>query len=186
MKKLIKLLGYLRFPLFKKKTFNSAQYHAVRTNARLGDVILSKSNGFFLNWLNPSSPYKHGAIVTEITKHRIFVTEAISSGVVKTELYDFFKGKNLIGLYRFQNAESVDMEEVANKAETFLNCPYDYAFKENNRKFYCFELIVQAFSAIPSIIFYPVKTLFGNKYLAQSICDHQSFINIKEFEAKSE
>jgi len=179
MKKLIKLLGELKFPLFKRQNLKADAFNSVREQAKVGDVIFSTSAGFFVNILNPSKPYKHAGIISRVEGCQIIVTEAIGKGVVETDLFDFFENKTMIALYS-PNMKA-DMEIV----QACVGLPYDYLFKKGNKKYYCFELVAYAFKPNQSIIIERIKVLWQRKYLAQSFINNRNFKLKGEFNVRS-
>ena len=183
---LIKLLSKLRFPFFKRPNLKSKAYHNICYKAQVGDILLTTSRAFFLNTFNPSRDYKHAGIITRVEKHSntIWITEATSRGVVLTELFDFFEDKTDIALLRYDTPDLLD--EVAARAESKLGLKYDYNFESDNKKYYCFELIVEAFKYFPNFLIEKVTpewifplSMFnifkGKRYLAESFTENPRF-----------
>jgi hypothetical protein len=185
MKKLINFFGFLKFPFFKRKNLNGKVFYRFKHEVKVGDIVLSKSKGFFINGLNPSKPYKHGGIVTRVTTSRVWVTEATTKGVKNSTLFDFFEDKTDICILRHINAEHRrdELLEVCKVADSLENCQYDFHFSSGNNKYYCFELIAKAYKHIR--IIFPLFDSFGSKrYLAQSFLEHEDFIEVYKASTK--
>lgn len=173
MKFLISLFGWIKFPFFKRKSFGSRAYRNFIEMVRPGDLVFTKSDGFFLNILNPSKPYKHVGIVTVVHDSDVFIVEAVGKGVVKTHAFDFFKDKSHMGIYRI--GDYGNLYRVIRSAVDKIGSAYDHSFASGNKKYYCFELAALAFRPIPSIIIKKRKVLWREQFLAQSFIDSAQF-----------
>lgn len=92
------------------------------------------------------APYSHMGIVT-ITQGDTFVIEAISAGVSITPWLDFKSQYTYIDIGRIQGADTQLLPAVLEFCKAQLGAPYDVYFLMDNDKYYCSELIYDAFLA---------------------------------------
>lgn len=120
-------------------------FSAIKHYMQPGDVILTRSNGYFGN-LFISGKYKHAVIVYDNNS----VIEATMDGVHKTELFDLIKGIDKAVLLRSLVHTEKEREAAAYLAATCLGKKYDFIFEESNKAFYCSELVAFCLEAATS------------------------------------
>lgn len=97
------------------------------------------------------SKFSHVGMVIPDKNRNLIVIEAISKGVVKTPLKDFFNrsfdknnnSKVVVGRIKKQHLNLV--EKAIEFSQTKLGLAYDDVFDINNNKYYCSELIYDSF-----------------------------------------
>lgn len=112
---------------------------AAKTVLIPGDMIVTLTNGQLSNQLIPGD-WKHCAMYVGSD----FVVEAVSSGVVKTDLYDFLMSKDSYAIVR-PYISCVQMYVASVKVESFIGKKYDFFFEASNEAFYCAELMAAAY-----------------------------------------
>lgn len=92
-----------------------------------------------------------GLVVRNDSTGNLVVLEAVTEGVIETNLEDFFnrsfdeEGKPKIFVGRLKNKFSELIKPAIFEAKSKLNKPYDDVFDIKNDKYYCSELIYLAF-----------------------------------------
>ena len=110
-----KLTAKLYVPYSRKK-IKAHHYHKARYHLFPGTIILSRTHGEFSNLVIPGR-YSHvGIIATD----GMSVIEAISEGVVKTDLIDFMLKKDEVCIMRSSFFDQDDMVQVSIEAERHL------------------------------------------------------------------
>lgn len=97
------------------------------------------------------SKFSHVGMIIPDNNENLIVIEAISKGVVKTPLKDFFNrsfdennnSKVVVGRIKKQYNNLV--EKAIEFSQTKLGLAYDDVFDINNNKYYCSELIYDSF-----------------------------------------
>lgn len=135
-----------------------------------GDVVFSHVRGELTNF--GLSYWSHAGIYL---KGKIY--EATTAGVVATDPMYFFAKKDAVAIYT--PIFKFSMENLHRFLISNINAPYDFDFKDSDKEFYCFELVVRAlcYATDNFIIFKKRQTLFGEKYLASTL---QDFIFFKK------
>lgn len=134
-----KLLAKIHWPfMFRKIEFG--QVLNIEHNIEVGDVLLSRVNGEFSNILIPGK-YKHAAIYVGDG----WIIEAVLDGVRLSYLPDFMMTKDKIGLFKPQFANPEQRQWAADWAIGQVGKAYDYTFRSDNDRFYCFELTFAAY-----------------------------------------
>jgi uncharacterized protein YycO len=127
---------------WSKKLICSHDYLTIIKEMRAGDILVSRTKGELGNLFIPEF-FKHVAMVISSE----FVIEAVSSGVIKTHIFDFIRSKDYICLYR--PISTIPQETIGNAvsmALSFLGLGYDYTFSTENKRFYCSELVAQSYA----------------------------------------
>jgi hypothetical protein len=75
------------------------------------------------------------------------VIEAIGEGVVVTSLQDFVRRSSKIQVARFKQADNAFLQRAIRFAISLKGKPYDEVFLLNNDRYYCSELLYEAFKA---------------------------------------
>lgn len=120
--------------------------------------------------LKDEIPFSHVGLIS-IEKDSVFVIEASTeNGVVKTPIYEFLNssadiyGKPLVVVGRVIDEFKNSAKNAPSIAESHLGKEYDFAYDEDNDKFYCSELIRFSFlDKNGNPIFEPLAMSFKNK-----------------------
>lgn len=146
-KPITRFFAYRRFP-FTRKKITGLDYFSWRDLIEPGTVMLTTTKGELSNLLNPAR-IKHGGIYVGHTLWEEFdeevptVVEAVGRGVVKTDLVSFLTQKDyIVGL---EPCFKIDYENLTKLSLASIGSGYDYYFKKDNKKYYCFELIAHLF-----------------------------------------
>ena len=103
------------------------------------DAINAVTEGF------EGNDFNHVGMVYSDNNNDFFVYEAISKGVVKTPLNDFLKRTNIV----YKGTIKASFQHLIPLAAAFceeqLGVPYDADFLYDNGKYYCSELLYDAF-----------------------------------------
>lgn len=89
--------------------------------------------------------FNHVGIVFEDAQHNFFVYEAISQGVVKTPLDDFLNRSDVIYKGTIDERYQYLITDAIDYCDSQLGVPYDADFLYDNGKYYCSELLYDAF-----------------------------------------
>lgn len=97
------------------------------------------------------SKFSHVGIVVPAKNNELIVIEAVTAGVVETSLDDFFmrsfdennNSKVVVGRMKKEHEQLIP--EAIEFAKTKLGLAYDEVFDISNNKYYCSELIYDAF-----------------------------------------
>lgn len=104
------------------------------------DAINAVTNGYNNNNFN------HMGLVVKTAKNEYFVYEAIGSAVVKTPLKNFLAyTKNTVYVGTLKRKYANLIPKAISFCEEQLGVPYDDDFLYDNGKYYCSELIYDAF-----------------------------------------
>ena len=166
----VRMWAGLHWP-YTHKQITSTQYYTWREILTPGCVILSTTYGEFSNLINPSA-LKHGALYIGGKGERKYVIEALKEGVIKKCLIQHLMTKDEIVILKPKFGEQEDLEKVCRRAERFLDYKYDFIFKFNNQKFYCFELIMRCYKEIFPDRTFKKTEIVKDKY----IFDYTSFV----------
>ncbi len=90
--------------------------------------------------------YSHCAMVIR-ENDSLKVIEAIGEGVVVTSLQDFVRRSSKIQVARFKQADNAFLQRAIRFAISLKGKPYDEVFLLNNDRYYCSELLYEAFKA---------------------------------------
>ena len=103
------------------------------------DAINAVTEGF------QGNDFNHVAMVYSDNNKDFFVYEAISKGVVKTPLDDFLKRTDIVYKGSLKEPYQYLIPLAATFCEEQLGTPYDADFLYDNGKYYCSELLYDAF-----------------------------------------
>ena len=103
-------------------------------------IWLTRMEGEATNLFIPGF-WTHAAIVVDDKA----VIQAISSGVVATDLISFLLTKDYVGLFDPTFADAGGHTLAAAWAAKQIGAPYDYEFGMNVKAFYCSELVWAAY-----------------------------------------
>jgi uncharacterized protein YycO len=157
----------MRFP-FSKKRITGKEYYEIRDNIDPGAVLLTSTCGELSNFINPSE-WKHGGLYIGGDKVK-WVIEATGKGVIVTDLVTFMLQKDKIAVYEPSGFTKDQKLQVAEESKKHIGQEYDYAFKVNNDKYYCFEFIAVMFEEYSSL-----KELNKYEFLDYDIYDSRTF-----------
>jgi len=112
------------------------------SNLKEGDVVfqISKSKQSPLVQLATLSPWSHCGIIIE-KKGGLYVLEA--SNVVKLTPWKQWKRRGRGGIVKIMRCKSKDKIKINYKS--YLGKSYDLAFKFDNNKYYCSELVYEIY-----------------------------------------
>ncbi len=105
-----------------------------------------------------SLQFDHVAVFAGTRRHPYVVEAAPKAGVVRTAWKDFCRGaKNGLVVKRL----SVDypVEKAIARAEAHLGQPYDWAYRPDNGKTYCSELVEESFVGSDGSRIFPTKPM---------------------------
>ena len=88
--------------------------------------------------------YSHCAMIIQ-EGDSFKVIEAIGEGVVVTSLQDFVRRSSKIQVARFKQADNAFLQRAIRYAISLKGKPYDDVFLLNNDRYYCSELLYEAF-----------------------------------------
>lgn len=104
------------------------------------DAINAVTNGY------KNNDFNHMGLVVATAKNEYYVYEAIGTAVVKTPLKDFLAyTKNPVYIGRLKKKYRYFSAKATEFCESQLGVPYDDDFLYDNGKYYCSELIYDAF-----------------------------------------
>ena len=168
------------------RKFDGNDFDAVIGAIRVGDILLTKTNYELTNVFNPI-PLAHAAMVIEI-KQKLVVIEALGEGVVLTNLFDFFKKKDLVNVYRYKHLGTVHPVDVTRAALRYKGAAYDYSFKleakkeSRNVKLYCYELVIRVLQDVCPEHEFITSTMFEYiPFLKHSYYSHDTIIKDARF-----
>jgi hypothetical protein len=175
LKPLIIILGHIGLP---KRKIQGNHFYKISNSIQIGDVVLTKTNYEFSNWLNPTD-IKHGATyVGCIFEDDIpYVFESTGAGAVLTDLYTFCKNKDLIIVTRFKNQFKSSYYNISKIVLRLKGVKYDYLFNGDGKAFYCFELC----GVIIKEIFPSVKLKLKEVIKDKVIYDNNTFLDNELF-----
>lgn len=175
--KLLTILGDLEVSKYPMWIFYKAQSYKIKGKhirkilslVRDGDVILRGYDGYLDGYFIPGK-YTHSGIYVGRGK----VIHAIAEGVQSIDIIDYVRCDRVLIL------RPKVVKLAISRAKKWLGHPYDFDFTSGNDKFYCHELVCEAFRELN-----PEKldiTLFGVKipfmeprYLGDSLIRSKSF-----------
>lgn len=168
MKWLINKLSRVHFPYSVKK-INKTHINEIKSNLKVGDIFFTNIGGYLINLFN-ISPMNHCAVYIGDNK----VIEAVSEGVIETDLMYFLSRKDEIIVKRV--TEQDRMPCFINTLKSYIGTKYDFEFEESDGQFYCFELVaISLKKSIKNIKILPCK-IFG-KFIFLSSSFENTFFN---------
>lgn len=173
----VKWWGGLHFPFTRKKV-TGIHYYKYRDLIKTGTVLLTKTEGELSNYINPvSKEIKHGGLYIGSIKGIPTVIEAVGKGVVFTDLVSFLTSKDRVIALKPDFITDNDRVMIRQEAEKRKGLPYDYLFRSGNKKFYCFELIVDIFKSVRSNAILKYEEIVKG----YKIYDEGTFLNDERF-----
>lgn len=149
------------------KRVHASDYEDILKNINMGDVVLATRYGELSNAF-VSGKYKHASIYAGNNT----IVEAISKGVVKTNLIDFMLSKDRVALVRAKFITSEDAAKIAMYALDLASrdIEYDYAFIPENDKFYCSEFVIHVYEKATNQMIIKTKSMipFPNDFYTDS------------------
>lgn len=103
------------------------------------DAINAVTEGF------ENNDFNHVGMIYSDNNEDFYVYEAVSAGVVKTPLNDFLKRTDVVYKGTIKEPFQYLIPLVATFCEENLGVPYDADFLYDNGKYYCSELLYDAF-----------------------------------------
>ena len=183
LKPVLKFIAPIGLP---KRKFNGKDYDVVIENLQVGDILLTKTNYELTNLFNPID-LAHAAIVVDVGEG-LKVVEALGKGVVITHLFDFFRRKDLVHLYRFKEFKDIHPVDISRKALNYVGYAYDYNFKheakreKRNVKLYCYELVIRVIQDVLPDREFLTSTMFrGVPFLSHDYYSHDTIIDDNRF-----
>ena len=167
--------GKIHMP-FSRKKFTGKHYYKIRDKIEPGTVLLTTTHGELSNLINPVS-VKHGAVyIGKTTDDICYVTEAVGSGIVKTDLVTFLTTKDVVIGLKPNFLTETDKTLLPGEAVKFIGIPYDYLFEKGKKALYCFENIVSVFKALRPELNYKKNEIVKGK----AVYDSSTFLSDKE------
>lgn len=131
----------------------SLSVFAQKTELKNGDLLFININcGDMCNAINAvtngykNNDFNHMGLVVSTAKNEFYVYEAIGKSVVKTPLKDFLSyTKNTVYVGTLKRKHLYLIPKAISFCEENLGVPYDDDFLYDNGKYYCSELIYDAF-----------------------------------------
>ena len=189
LKPFIVLAGKIHAP-FSHKKITGVEYYKWRDLIEPGMVMLTSTYGEFSNLINPSS-LSHGALYLGGRDVK-YIIESIGKGVLSKDLITFMTSKDEFILIKPKFGTPEQHQKVCVEALKYEFLPYDYSFEANNKAFYCFELVIQAYNDVfPGKIFKHYEIVKGkrsydsNTFLSdpenwEIVIDSRTYFNNKE------
>lgn len=143
----------------KQLTFILILFHlfllSCKKELKTGDLLFQNLDcGKFCEAIEAVTPaykgkyFSHVGIVVEIQR-KIKILEAVSNGVVITDLNDFLKRTNYQDVYVGRIKKNIDIEPISfTELNKYLGKPYDTIFSIDNDAYYCSELVYFLFKNI--------------------------------------
>ncbi len=176
LKPFIVLIGKISAP-FSKKGITGKHYYLIRDNISIGTVLLSTTYGELSNLINPEKIKHAGIYVGDIDGTGIgYVVEAVSKGVVKTDLVTFLTTKDLVIGCRPNFLTNEDKVQIPVEAKRIIGIPYDYLFQKGAEAMYCFEAVAHIFKMVRPELKLKCKEIVKGK----EIFSYQTYLNDKE------
>jgi len=179
MRPFVKWWGALHMPFTHKKV-TGLHYYKYRDMIKEGTVFLTSAEGEFSNLINPSE-YKHGAVYLGKVGNIPMVLESVGRGVVLTDLVSFMTTKDKI--VAFEPGFEYNKETFKAGSAHLLGSEYDYLFSSGNKKYYCFEAVVQMFMMAGAGKEWIVENKLGRSYFTSTTFTEDSSFH-KLFEVK--
>lgn len=156
--KLSKIISKIHFP-YNHKKMTEVECVEILNILKDGDVLLTHTSGelsnFFLDY------FGHGAIFSKLK-----IYEAVTAGTKETDPMFFLSRKDDVLVLRPKfhiNKDTLHYFLSSNE-----NKEYDFEFESEDGQFYCFEYVSCGINKNAKVKVYPVKTILGQKYLAES------------------
>ena len=150
---LAKLIAFFHKP---DSDVNTLEFVALKAMIKDGDVLVSRTNWSLSNIIMPGY-WKHCAIY--MNGH---IYEAVTSGVRKTSLEEFFFKKDHVGLGRYSDAlDSARLATATDVLESCLGEAYDWTFLGASKKYYCSELVFVALDELYPHLQFEHSTILG-------------------------
>lgn len=134
---------------WNKKKITGVHLLSILPFLRPGAVLITRVNGELANLFIPGF-YKHAAIVGSHDSsgdiRDIYVIEATTHGVKKTDLITFMTAKDSVALLYPCFCDSMAMLAASDICQRQTGMAYDFKFEPNNNAFYCSELIQWAYA----------------------------------------
>ncbi|NOU59536.1 YiiX/YebB-like N1pC/P60 family cysteine hydrolase [Marinifilum caeruleilacunae] len=89
--------------------------------------------------------FSHVGIVDIHANGKIFILEAVSKGVIQTNLEDFLERSNKIAVGRLKEKYTQRIEAALVYGNSLLHLPYDHIYLMGDSSYYCSELIYEMF-----------------------------------------
>jgi len=168
---LIRMLSKIGININRK--LEQEEYDII-SSLKMGDVILTRRNWQASN-LFIKGKWKHAMLVRSTGS----VVEAISSGVVITDIVKALKNKSEYIVLIPMFCKDEDMIVAANYAATKEGTPYDGLYNEDNGAYYCSELVYDAYHYAANF-----ETEYGRIYEPQEIADDEyNWVKVAGFKA---
>jgi uncharacterized protein YycO len=138
---LIRMSKDINWRFGRKYRCSSIDIETLRTVLKPGMILLTRKE-FQLSNLFIDGYWTHSGILTLQDK----VIEAISNGVIITELKDFCRKSDSFVILKPRFCTWLEMEKASHLASEMVGSPYSYDFNNSDSSYYCSKLVLKAYS----------------------------------------
>lgn len=164
------LLGFMgrRIPTTMPE-ISSDKAQSLKEKIRPGDVLMT-ADGAYPGWARMEfwaigSHYTHAALVGSDGQ----VYEAVGEGVIQGSLDEFLQGRLKVAVAR-PGLDEAGVERATEYCRGQLGKAYDGFFNtEDDKEFYCSELVAKALATADPSVQTPTKSLLGKKAIAPDV-----------------
>jgi hypothetical protein len=156
-----------------KRRFETLQPHVGKLAP--GMVILSHKDYELTNWFI-SGYWTHVAVIASDD----FIIEAVSKGVVKTPMNEFFSSIDDYIILEPAFCCRASMLRAVEYMEKYIGYPYNFRFLPSDRSFTCIDLVGRAYSLLGNIKKIKESTNQGViNYLTREVILPENILNIE-------
>ena len=179
---IIEYVSTLHLPYTVKK-ITGEHYYYLRDQIEPGDLILSTTYGELSNLINPSE-LKHGSIYLGKNVDGICnVAQVTKEGVHLEDLVSHLTSKDEIKIIRYKSKFTSFQKQlyVEHFIEPRIDMPYDGEFKDDNKAFYCFELLSECLESYETNYVACKEQVFGAYAFTSGSFNNEQFKTIARF-----
>ncbi|MCE1246996.1 MAG: hypothetical protein LWY06_10160 [Firmicutes bacterium] len=151
------------------KNFPETDTELIMNSIKPGDIILETNNAYpswqVLGKAVFNSNYTHAAIYEGDGQFiEATTTDPDGRGVIRTDLRKYLEGRIKLEVLRPPYKSEEDKKAALDYARAQLGKPYDAKLnQEDDKEFYCTELVQKALASMPNPIDVPITSFFGHK-----------------------